>query len=93
MLTEVDAETDLNKLFELINNRGVQLQHHEILKARLLHLLLGDSNSDAYASLWDACAEMDDYVERNLRAITGKPVAAPFMSRSASSDANEFGLC
>lgn len=24
---------DLNKLFEVINNRGVQLQHHEILKA------------------------------------------------------------
>ena len=91
VLTEVDAETDLNKLFELINNRGVQLQHHEILKARLLHLLLGDSNSDAYASLWDACAEMDDYVERNLRAITGKPVAPLFMSRSASSDATSLG--
>jgi hypothetical protein len=91
VLTEVDAETDLNKLFELINNRGVQLQHHEILKARLLHLLLGESNSDAYASLWDACAEMDDYVERNLRAITGKPVAPLFKSRSASSDATSLG--
>ncbi len=36
VFTEVPENTDLNKLFEVINNRGVQLQHHEILKARLL---------------------------------------------------------
>ena len=36
ILTAVPKHTDLNKLFEVINNRGVQLQHHEILKAKLL---------------------------------------------------------
>lgn len=39
VITTVPKETDLNKLFEVINNRGVQLQHHEILKARMLDAL------------------------------------------------------
>ena len=39
ILTQVPEHTDLNKLFEVINNRGVQLQHHEILKAKLLEKL------------------------------------------------------
>lgn len=69
VLTKVPANTDLNKLFEVINNRGVQLQHHEILKARLLEKICR-SERTAYAQLWDACANMNDYVERNLRTIT-----------------------
>ena len=32
VLTQVPEGMDLNKLFEVINNRGIQLQHHEILR-------------------------------------------------------------
>src|SRR5699024_4650096 len=36
LATAMPADSDRNRLFELLNNRGVQLQHHELLKARLL---------------------------------------------------------
>ncbi|MCT0199077.1 DUF262 domain-containing HNH endonuclease family protein [Synechococcus sp. CS-1325] len=72
VVTSVPHETDLNKLFEVINNRGVQLQHHEILKARMLDALL-EEERNSFAVLWEACADMDNFVERNLSAISGVP--------------------
>lgn len=68
-LTEVPPETDLNKLFEVINNRGEQLQHHDILKKRLLEAIKDDSGREARARIWDACAGMNDYVERNFSKV------------------------
>jgi hypothetical protein len=65
VITTVPRETDLNKLFEVINNRGVQLQHHEILKAQMLDAL-NEAERGPYAVLWEACAEMENFVERNL---------------------------
>ena len=70
VLTRVPAKTDLNKLFEVINNRGIQLQHHEILKARMLNMLNVEER-EHYALLWDACSGMNDYVERNLQQLAG----------------------
>lgn len=69
ILTVVPKHTDLNKLFEVINNRGVQLQHHEILKAKLLEYI-NPQEREAYALLWDSCANMDGYVEHHLKATT-----------------------
>lgn len=65
VLTQVPEGMDLNKLFEVINNRGIQLQHHEILKARLLHDIPAENRS-RYAALWNSCADMSGFVERNL---------------------------
>lgn len=70
VITTVPRETDLNKLFEVINNRGVQLQHHEILKARMLDAL-DETERGPYAVLWDACADMDSFIERNLAGLSG----------------------
>ncbi len=69
VITTVPTETDLNKLFEVINNRGVQLQHHEILKAKLLEAL-PESERMSYAVLWEACADMDNFVESNLKSLS-----------------------
>lgn len=68
IFTEVPKETDLNKLFEIINNRGVQLQHHEILKAKLLAKVDAQQRFK-YGCIWDACAYMESYVEKNIRDI------------------------
>lgn len=70
VITTVPRETDLNKLFEVINNRGVQLQHHEILKARMLDALT-ESERGPYAVMWEACADMENFIERNLSGISG----------------------
>lgn len=70
VMTCVPPHTDLNKLFEVINNRGVQLQHHEILKAQLLVRLPDSAERGRYAQLWDACAYMGNYVEKNLKDVS-----------------------
>lgn len=72
VITSVPRDTDLNKLFEVINNRGVQLQHHEILKARMLDALTEEERLP-YAVLWEACADMDSFIERSLSGISGIP--------------------
>ncbi|UGB33202.1 DUF262 domain-containing protein [Metabacillus sp. B2-18] len=69
VFTEVPEQTDLNKLFEVINNRGIQLQHHEILKARFLDKLQAKDRMK-YSNLWDACANMNQYIEKNIKDLT-----------------------
>jgi hypothetical protein len=74
VITTVPRETDLNKLFEVINNRGVQLQHHEILKARMLDVL-GEDERAEHALVWDACADMDRFIEQTLAGLSGMPAS------------------
>lgn len=91
VLTRVPAKTDLNKLFEVVNNRGVQLQHHEILKARLLGNLSNSRQREIYGQLWDACSYMNDYVEKNLRTVTGMKLVPLFGADEASRDEEALG--
>lgn len=69
--TEVPQETDLTKLFEVINARGVQLRQDEILKAKLLANINLDINhkhkTRNIAKIWEACADMNGYVAFNLK--------------------------
>lgn len=70
--TEIPEETDLNKLFELINGRGQQLSQTDILKSHLLNLIREetDKNEDLlirYGQIWNACADMNEYVEYNIQ--------------------------
>lgn len=67
---EVPEDTDLNHFFEAMNNRGEQLEKHEIVKARLMNVLNGIRNAnDRYQSLealtrvWDACSNMERYIQ------------------------------
>ncbi|MFY8188049.1 MAG: DUF262 domain-containing protein [Flavobacterium sp.] len=69
--TTVPSSNDLNKLFEALNNRGAQLEHHEILKARLLSFIESVSKRQKYAKLWQACSVMDNYVERAIALEIG----------------------
>lgn len=85
LFTIVPKETDLNKLFELINNRGVQLQHHEILKAKLLKYIPSHERLK-YSNLWDACSYMDNYVEKNLRDIAKVKISTAFDNKSSKKD-------
>lgn len=67
VFTVVPQDVDLNKLFETINSGGVQLQHHELLKAKMLEPLKDNSKEyKIYSKMWDSCAFMDNYIENNL---------------------------
>lgn len=67
--TEVPPHTDLNHYFEIMNNRGEQLEKHEVLKARLMSLL--DKNNDSkeqqvFSMIWNACSDMSIYVQKGF---------------------------
>lgn len=72
VITNVPPDTDLNKLFETLNNRGIQLSQHEILKAQLLSKIPDKETRYIYSKLWNACSNMNDYLERNLAKEIGK---------------------
>lgn len=67
IITEVPPDADLNKLFEVINNRGLQLQHHEILKASILQHIGNRQERIRFGKIWNACADMDNYIEKTAR--------------------------
>ena len=79
LVTSVPAAMDLNHLFETINDRSVQLEHHEVLKARMLNQLKGEKAEiregtyAACARLWEACSAMDDSWEEALAQAAGRP--------------------
>ncbi len=65
--TELPKDTDLNHYFEIMNNRGEQLEKHEILKAQLMDVLKEDpKKGNAFSKIWDACSYMGDYVWNNF---------------------------
>ncbi|MCM1958307.1 DUF262 domain-containing HNH endonuclease family protein [Acinetobacter modestus] len=66
----VPKDTDLNHYFEVMNNRGEQLEKHEILKARLMSVLnqINDnadkiSSMALFTTIWNATANMERYVQ------------------------------
>jgi len=57
-------DTDLNHYFEIMNNRGEQLEKHEILKAKMLKTLTKDKKASTLFNLiWEACSNMEKYVQ------------------------------
>lgn len=65
----VPEDTDLNHYFEIMNNRGEQLEKHEILKSKFLDILndADESQIEIYSQcfhlIWEACSNMEKYVQ------------------------------
>ncbi|MEK6451036.1 MULTISPECIES: DUF262 domain-containing protein [unclassified Myroides] len=74
---EVPHDTDLNHYFEIMNNRGEQLEKHEVVKSMLLDVLYDDEDKnnkrtqELFHIIWDSVQNMERYVqfgfEPNLR--------------------------
>ena len=62
---ELPKDTDLNHYFEIMNNRGEQLEKHEIVKAYLLGLLPDEDSRgrSVISEVWNACQRLDKYVQ------------------------------
>lgn len=60
-------DLDVAKYFEVMNNRGKQLEKHEILKSYFLNDTSEDDRWDeeksAYAVIWDYCSRMETFFE------------------------------
>ena len=68
-LTILPDGIDIVKYFEVMNNRGKQLEKHQVLKAKLLEVISKDnSKSDNinYAKIWDYCSNMNVYIEDSI---------------------------
>ncbi len=64
---EVPKDTNLNHYFEIMNSRGEQLEHHEVVKARLMNLLRESPDDMAvFDMIWEACSNMERYVQMNF---------------------------
>lgn len=62
----VPPNTDLNKYFEIMNNRGEQLEQQDIVKSRLIEMISDGKKRDAFARVWDACSDMSGYVQMHF---------------------------
>lgn len=66
---EMPDDTDVAAYFEIMNNRGEQLQKHEILKAKFISQIdendsLKERKRELFAAVWDACSRMNVPVQR-----------------------------
>ena len=61
-LTIIPKDVDVVKYFEVMNNRGKQLEKHQILKAKFLQVLK-EENSINWAKIWDYCSYINSPIE------------------------------
>ncbi|WP_162297629.1 GmrSD restriction endonuclease domain-containing protein [Ignatzschineria cameli] len=59
---QVPQGTDLNHYFEVMNNRGEQLEKHEIIKANLLSKL-SEEDRPILSQVWNGVANMERYLQ------------------------------
>ena len=83
---EVPEETDLNHYFEIMNNRGEQLEKHEIVKALLMGKISDTKEQEIFAKIWDVCADMNDYVFLNFDTTNRKNI----FTNAGELNANNF---
>ncbi|MGM0563265.1 MAG: DUF262 domain-containing protein [Pseudomonadota bacterium] len=62
MRVQVPDDTDLNHYFEIMNNRGEQLEKHEVLKSRLMSVL-DEKDHPVLHRVWEACSNMGRYIQ------------------------------
>ena len=67
---QIPRTTDLNQLFATMNNSGIQLEQTDILKSLLLKKV--SNNKARYNAIWQACENMDNYFERNVKQTFGQ---------------------
>lgn len=61
MQVELPDNADLNQYFERMNNRGEQLEQHEVIKAKLMSELKDGNDRAFFSAIWNACSDMSRY--------------------------------
>lgn len=61
-------DTDVASYFEIMNNRGKQLEEHEIIKAQLMAKIKNTKQRHIFGKIWDACSEMNRPIQKFFTA-------------------------
>ncbi len=67
---EIPEDTDVASYFEIMNNRGQQLQKHEVLKAMMMENIKDASGNydmnrqKVFSKIWDACSQIDIPIQK-----------------------------
>lgn len=74
---EIPEYTDVASYFEIMNNRGEQLQKHEIVKSLFLSKITDDEKRAVFSKIWDACSEMNipiqkSFIKQDREVLFGK---------------------
>ena len=69
---EIPEDTDVASYFEIMNNRGVQLQKHEILKSLLIAKLANENEQKEFAQIWNACSQMNTPIQRAFKTTVSR---------------------
>ncbi len=91
-------DTDVAAYFEIMNNRGEQLQEHEIIKGLLLgklHEEGGDAYSMVCSKIWDACSQMETRIQKLFSPTTRKilfGVNCDSLELAGVSDDENYGM-
>ncbi|WP_191603764.1 DUF262 domain-containing protein [Marinomonas algicola] len=71
----VPANTDVSHYFEVMNNRGEQLEKHEIVKANLLSAVQNNVHDMAtIQTIWLACSDMSRYAQTRFSVAERKKI-------------------
>ena len=71
---EIPNDTDVANYFEIMNNRGEQLQKHEILKSKLMDKIKDENGNherpkqNTFSQIWDACSQIDIPIQKLFKA-------------------------
>lgn len=88
----VPDDADLNHFFEIMNTRGEQLEAHQIAKANILNALQNDSDKKIAALVWDACTDMDRYVQMGFSTDIRKEIFGGNWEKVCVSQSELFGI-
>ena len=64
--TPLPLDTDVAAYFEIMNNRGEQLQPHEVIKSLLMRDVEDPQKREIISTVWNACSEMDTPIQSTL---------------------------
>lgn len=87
----VPEDADLNHFFEIMNTRGEQLEAHQIVKANILGVL-EEKDRKIAALVWDACADMDRYVQMSFSTDIRKKIFGENLEKVCTSQSGLFGI-
>ncbi|MFW1982247.1 DUF262 domain-containing protein [Acinetobacter guillouiae] len=91
--TMIPELADVTHYFDALNNRGEQLEAHEVIKAHFLSLLSTDDDRYLVHQVWSACQDMYKYVAYGFDVVQRKQIFGASYHDWATNNYNALKRC